>query len=79
MLTNPITGKIIKQATSNKFLLEVVNNWFPNKHIPNGSMVFKKKLIFNSNFLIDDIKLTRDTYYNDYRTSTPIRPTLPRK
>jgi hypothetical protein len=33
MLTNPITGKILKGATNNKFLLEVVNNWFPNKYI----------------------------------------------
>jgi len=34
MLTNPITGKIIRGATNNKFLLEVVNNWFPTKYIP---------------------------------------------
>ena len=42
MLTNPITGKIIKQATSNKFLLEVVNNWFPNKYIPTTKVLKQK-------------------------------------
>ena len=42
MLTNPITGKIIKQATSNKFLLEVVNNWFPNKYIPTTKFSSKR-------------------------------------
>ena len=45
MLTNPITGKIIKQATSNKFLLEVINNWFPNKYIPTTKVLKQKSSV----------------------------------
>ena len=32
MLTNPFSGKIIKNATNKKILFEIVNNYFPNKY-----------------------------------------------
>ena len=57
MLTNPITGKIIKQATSNKFLLEVINNWFPNKYIPT-TKVLKQK---SSSSIDDTVQVQTDT------------------
>ena len=60
MLTNPITGKIIKQATSNKFLLEVVNNWFPNKYIPT-TKVLKQK---SSSSIDDTVQVQTDTVFS---------------
>ena len=32
MLTNPISGKIIKNVAGKKHLFEIVNNYFPNKY-----------------------------------------------
>jgi hypothetical protein len=43
MLTNPISGKIIKNVASKKRLFEIVNNYFPNKYklIPNPPNVVR--------------------------------------